>query len=124
MTSESNEPQFGQDGLTNFNAGTHHAGFPQVVGTPALTPAPAKSMIVAALLALFFGTIGLHNFYLGYKVRGAIQLCGSILGWATAIVIIGLFIIAVIGLWVFVEFIMILVRSGSYGRDSHGIPLR
>ncbi|MBF0930144.1 MAG: TM2 domain-containing protein, partial [Actinomyces graevenitzii] len=33
-----------------------------------------KNKIVAAVLAFFFGTFGVHNFYLGYTKRGAYQL--------------------------------------------------
>jgi len=40
-----------------------------------------KSKMVAFLLALFLGTIGIHKFYLGYKNEGIIMLlCGTV-GW-------------------------------------------
>lgn len=33
-----------------------------------------KNLVVAGLLALFLGLLGIHNFYLGYKKKGMIQL--------------------------------------------------
>ena len=40
-----------------------------------------KNKMIAFLLALFLGTIGIHKFYLGYKNPGIIMLlCGTI-GW-------------------------------------------
>ncbi|RNE48298.1 TM2 domain-containing protein [Corynebacterium alimapuense] len=83
-----------------------------------------KSWVVAALLAFFFGTLGVHNFYLGYTSKGAIQLALTVIGWITAILLIGFVFLAVVGIWAFIDFIFILLRSGSLGRDSRGIPLK
>ena len=74
---------------------------------------PPKQWIVALLLAFFVGFLGVHNFYLGYNSRGLIQLLLSV-------IIIGLPITAI---WAFIEFIMIIMRSGSYGCDATGQPL-
>ena len=44
-------------------------------------PAPdAKSKLVAGLLAIFLGTFGVHNFYLGYTGKAVTQLVLSIVG--------------------------------------------
>ena len=74
---------------------------------------PPKQLIIALLLAFFVGPLGIHNFYLGYNSRGLIQLLLSV-------IIIGLPITAI---WAFIEFIMIIMRSGSYGCDATGQPL-
>ena len=37
-----------------------------------------KSKLVAGLLAFFAGTMGIHNFYLGYTTKGIIQLADDI----------------------------------------------
>ena len=74
---------------------------------------PPKQWIFALLLAFFVGPLGIHNFYLGYTSRGLIQLILSV-------IIIGLPITAI---WALIEFIMILMRSGSYGCDASGQPL-
>ncbi len=39
-----------------------------------------KSKLVAGLLALFLGGLGVHKFYLGYTQEGVIMLLGSTLG--------------------------------------------
>lgn len=74
---------------------------------------PPKQWIIALLLAFFVGPLGFHNFYLGYNSRGLIQLLLSV-------IVIGLPITAI---WAFIEFIMIIMRSGSYGCDATGHPL-
>ena len=38
-----------------------------------------KNKIVAGLLGLFLGTLGIHNFYLGYAGKGIAQLLMTIL---------------------------------------------
>lgn len=82
-----------------------------------------KSKIAAALLAFFLGTLGVHNFYLGYKAKAWTQLGLTIFGYVTAIVIIGLVFIFAVGIWAFVEFIMILAGGGQYRTDANGVPL-
>ena len=91
-------------------------GAPQAYAQP-------KSQIAAALLALFLGTLGLHNFYLGHTRRGATQLTLSIVGWITSILLIGFVILFVVGAWALIEFVMILLRSGKMATDSRGMPL-
>jgi hypothetical protein len=39
-----------------------------------------KSKLVAGLLAIFVGGLGIHNFYLGYTNRGVTQLLLSTIG--------------------------------------------
>lgn len=87
-------------------------------------PVQQKSWIAALLLAFFFGTFGVHNFYLGNTSRGVAQLVLTVLGWMTAIIAIGFVFMAVVGVWAFVEFILILLRSGSMAHDSQGVPLK
>jgi len=85
---------------------------PQVIFVNNNTPQnnvqiPPKSKTTAALLAFFLGALGIHNFYLGYTVRGVIQLILSL-------TFFGLFIS---GPWALIEFILILVGSL---KDVHG----
>ena len=72
-----------------------------------------KNRIVAALLALFLGWLGIHKFYLGKNTAGIIMaLCGTI-GWV-------LFAIPpmIVGVIAFIEFIIYLVKSdGDFHRD-------
>lgn len=85
--------------------------------------AQQKSWVVAVLLAFFLGTLGLHNFYLGNTGRGVAQLSLTVLGWVTALILIGFVFLAVVGLWVFIDFVLLLLRSGSMSTDSRGVPL-
>lgn len=48
-----------------------------------------KNMLVAYLLWWFLGWAGVHRFYLGRVKSGIAQLLLFILGWATAIFVIG-----------------------------------
>ena len=86
-------------------------------------PAPSafpeqKSKLAAGLLAFFLGSLGIHNFYLGYTQKAVIQLCASLLG---GVISCG---IATVGIqiWAIVEGVMIL--TGSISVDGKGIPLK
>ena len=98
---------YGQPGYGQPAYGQPAYGQPVVAGAP-------KQWIVAVLLAFCLGTLGIHNFYLGYTTKGIIQLI-------LTISVIGIF---VSGPWVLIELIMILMRSGSYGYDAQGQPLQ
>lgn len=74
-----------------------------------------KSMAVAALLAFFLGVFGAHNFYLGYKGKAIAQLLITVLS-------IGI-LSFVTAIWALIEFVLILMRSGSYATDAQGVPL-
>lgn len=77
--------------------------------TPSTNP-EAKSKIVAGILGILFGSIGIHNFYLGNTKRGIIQI------------IVTLFTFGLGGIWGFVEGILILV--GNISTDANGVPLK
>lgn len=83
-----------------------------------------KSMVVAILLALFLGTFGIHNFYLGYSQKGIIQLVLTIVGWATSWLIVGVFALIGVAVWVIVDIVQIVTRQGQYVGDSNGVPLQ
>jgi TM2 domain-containing membrane protein YozV len=81
-----------------------------------------KSKIAAGLLGIFLGSIGVHNFYLGYTGKAVAQLVLTIIGWSTLIVIIGFIIVPAVSLWGLIEGIMIL--AGSIRTDANGVPLK
>ena len=81
-----------------------------------------KSKIAAGLLGLFLGTLGIHNFYLGYIGKAVAQLVLTILGYITLIFIIGGVFLAITGIWAVIEGIMILV--GAISVDGKGVPLK
>ena len=79
-----------------------------------------KSKIVAGLLGLFLGTLGVHNFYLGYTGKAVAQLLLTLVGW----ILLGLGPIAA-AIWGFVEGIIILCsKPGSpWHKDANGYEL-
>lgn len=108
------QPGYGQPGYGQPGYGQPGYGQPgYAAGQPVVGTAP-KQWLVAALLAFFLGALGIHNFYLGYTAKGIIQL-------VLTITVIGAFISVI---WAFIEFIMIIARSGSYAYDAQGQPLQ
>ncbi|WP_424153024.1 NINE protein [Schaalia odontolytica] len=110
---------YGQPGFEQaaYAAGQQAYGQPGYAQTayaqPVVAGAP-KQWMVALLLGIFLGGFGIHNFYLGYTTRGIIQL----------VLTITVFGAPITGVWVLIELIMILMRSGSYAYDAQGVPLQ
>lgn len=71
----------------------------------------AKSRLVAGLLGIFLGGLGIHRFYLGYTGIGVAQIFVTI------------FTCGIGSLWGLIEGIMILANSGIT-TDAQGRPLR
>lgn len=69
-----------------------------------------KSKLVAVLLAFFLGSIGIHDFYLGYTKNGIIKIiltvCTGVGG----------------GIWALIDFIRLL--TGSLNTDADGNELK
>ena len=72
-----------------------------------------KSKVVAIILAFFFGTLGIHNFYLGYNQKGTIQLLITCITCGIG----GMFV----GLWAIIDIIML--ATGRISVDGYGNPL-
>jgi len=70
-----------------------------------------KSRLVAGLLGILLGGLGVHRFYLGYTGIGLLQLFVTIVscGWGWV--------------WGFVEGILILTKT-SITTDADGVPLK
>lgn len=81
--------------------------------TPAANP-DAKSKMAAGLLGIFLGSLGIHNFYLGYTTKAVIQLLITLLTCGVGGV--------VSEIWGLVEGIMIL--TGRINVDGKGMPLK
>ena len=75
-----------------------------------------KSKIGAGLLAIFLGSLGIHNFYLGYNSKAVAQLLLTVVGWIAFG--IGPTVAAI---WALVEGIEIF--AGSIDKDANGVPL-
>ncbi len=72
-----------------------------------------KSKLSAVLLAIFLGAFGAHNFYLGYTIKGVIQLCITLFTFG-----FGAFVTII---WGIIEAILLL--TGLIYADAKGIPL-
>lgn len=102
----------------------------------------SKSKTAAALLAFFLGTLGVHNFYLGYIGKAIAQLSITIvtqflilssflLGTLTIAFGVGFIFYAIefcvfpfcfaVPIWAFVEFILIL--TGNINKSAKGYPI-
>ncbi len=79
-----------------------------------------KSKVVAAVLAFFLGTLGIHRFYLGKIGSGIAMLVLWIISAVLSLVLVGAFGFVILGIWALVDFILILVGSL---KDSKGRKL-
>jgi TM2 domain-containing membrane protein YozV len=69
-----------------------------------------KSKVTAGLLAIFLGALGVHRFYMGYKLIGAIMLIITVASLGRLALITGL--------WGLVE--GILIFTGKMKKDKYG----
>lgn len=69
-----------------------------------------KSKLIAGILAIVLGSLGIHDFYLGYTKKGVTHLLMWVffLGWAS-------------GIWGLVEALYIF--TGKISTDADGVPL-
>lgn len=72
-----------------------------------------RSKIGAGILGILFGSLGVHNFYLGFKGKAIAQLLLTLLSCGI--------LAPVTYIWGLIEGIMIL--TGSINRDADGNPL-
>lgn len=72
--------------------------------------AKPKSKLIAGILAIVLGSVGIHDFYLGYTRKGVTHLLMWVffLGWFS-------------GLWALVEALHIF--TGKTATDAYGVPL-
>ena len=75
----------------------------------AITSMPKKSKLVAGLLGILFGGLGIHNFYLGHVGKGVAQILLN-------------FCCGIGSIWGLIEGILIL--CGTIRVDAKGNPLR
>ncbi|MEP0213699.1 MAG: NINE protein [Cellulophaga sp.] len=69
-----------------------------------------KKMLVG-ILAIIFGSLGVHKFILGYQKEGIILLVATVVGYATLCIAVGGIILAATWIIGIVEGIMYLTKS-------------
>lgn len=86
----------------------------------------SRSRIAAGVLAIFLGSLGVHNFYLGYKNKGILQLALTIISFVLCIIGIGVFTGFAVYVWTFIEGILILTSANGsrWHLDADGNELR
>lgn len=77
-------------------------------------PVTYKSKVTAGVLGILLGSLGIHNFYLGYTGKGVAQLLLTVATCGVGGIISEI--------WGFIEGIMIL--TGSINTDGRGLPLK
>lgn len=108
--------------MSTFDNNQKNAQFPSYDGNNEenanATLVSSRNKIVAGLLAIFLGFLGIHNFYLGFKGKAIAQLLISILSFGL--------LAFVSGIWAFIEGICILCsQPGSkWHKDADGAELQ
>ncbi len=67
--------------------------------------------ILAGILAIVLGSLGIHKFVLGYQKEGIIMLGITLLGYATTCIVIGAFFFWIPGLIGLIEGIIYLTKT-------------
>ena len=80
--------------------------------------------ILGTIPCMMLDSTALHSTTtMATKAKVCSRISSMVMGYATAIILIGIPVLLALHLWVFVEFILILTRSGGYGTDNNGVPL-
>ncbi|GIP62660.1 MULTISPECIES: TM2 domain-containing protein [Virgibacillus] len=74
-----------------------------------------KNMLLAYVLLIFLGSLGIHRFYLNRKGSAIAQLLLSVIGWITVFIIIGFIPLAIVYIWLFVDLFLI---PGMVNREN------
>lgn len=70
-----------------------------------------RNKTIAAILALLFGPLGIHKFYLGDKTSGLIYLLCTIVGWIFSIILVGIIPVIIIAILSLIDCIMLLLMG-------------
>lgn len=114
-------PSQGQYGQPNYGQQYGQPGYtaqaPFGASTSTQPGVAQKSKLVAGLLGILLGSLGIHNFYLGNTTKGVIQLLMTILSFGM--------LAFVSGLWGLIEGVLILISTPgtSWHRDARGVEL-
>lgn len=76
-----------------------------------MTNSTDNKKVLAGLLAIFLGSLGIHKFILGYQKEGIILLVATVVGYATSCIGIGFFILMATGAVGIIEGIIYLTKS-------------
>lgn len=77
--------------------------------------------ILAGILAIVLGSLGVHKFILGYQKEGLILLGVSVVGYATLCLAIGAFILMITGIVGLIEGIIYLTKSDEEFYETYQV---
>jgi TM2 domain-containing membrane protein YozV len=107
-------------GIHNFYLGLKKRAIGQLA-----TTVISVILLIAGMFVMASGIGDSYNSYDGYN--GYYNTWdddnGALIGTGVAMMIVAGIALLVVSVWAFVEFILILVGSGEYGRDRNGLPL-
>jgi hypothetical protein len=107
-------PAVGSDPVFAAADQSEPAAYPSIQYPGTVSTSRNKSKVTAGLLAIILGALGVHRFYLGYRVIGAIMLLVTVASLGR---------LAVITVpWGLVE--GILIFSGKWKKDKYGEELK
>ena len=96
----------------NFNTGNESWNQPP--------PPPSNDKkILAGILAIVLGGLGIHKFILGYNQEGAILLVATIVGYILTCVFVGVFIVIATGIIGLIEGIIYLAKTDQEFYDTY-----
>jgi len=75
--------------------------------------------VLAGILAILLGSLGVHKFILGYQKEGLILLGATVVGYATLCIVIGGFILMATGIIGLIEGIIYLTKSDEEFHNTY-----
>lgn len=73
--------------------------------------ADSTKLLITLLLWFFFGGLGIHRFYLGHTATGIVMLAMTVVGFATACILIGYIPLIAVAIWAFIDLILIVTGA-------------
>ncbi len=71
----------------------------------------SNKKVIAGILAILFGSLGIHKFVLGYQKEGIILLVLTVFGYATMCIVVGFIVLGITSLIGLIEGIIYLTKS-------------
>jgi TM2 domain-containing membrane protein YozV len=79
-------------------------------------PLSDKCKVTAGLLQIFLGWLGAGRFYMGSNAIAVAQLLTWVVGFFGLFIIVGAFVWMALGVWIFIDGLMLLIGNPRDGR--------
>ena len=84
-----------------------------------VTNSGENKKVLAGILAIVLGSLGIHKFYLGYNKEGMILAGATVLGYITLCIGVGAFVLMATGIVGLIEGIIYLTKSDKEFYDTY-----